>query len=199
MQVSHGHVSGSVSAHQRTNGPGGVPSRAAQRNVLSCIYCREKKIRCNRQNPCSNCVKVRVECIFPRPARVVRKKRDTASAELSARMARLEETVVSLNENIKWRIDTMASPAVSLSPPAIESTADISDTENRGDLVNHPSRKAPFAGRPVQDRRATVTEDRNFYYQDTFDQATREEVRMALVAWCQNYGTSFRASPCKCQ
>lgn len=199
MEASHGHVSGGVGVHRRFNGPGGAPVRAAQQNVLSCIYCREKKIRCNRQDPCSNCVKVRVECIFPRPARIARKRRDTASAELSARVRRLEETIFSLSENIKRKFDTMASPAVSSSPPVLESPADTSDTENGAGLVNCPSRKAQFAGRLVPDKRDTVTEDRNHDYRDTCDVATREEVNIVLVAWCQPYGILFRSSLCQCQ
>lgn len=199
MQASHGHVSGGVGAHRRSNGPGGAPLRAAQLNSLSCIYCRQKKIRCNRKDPCSNCIKVRVECIFPQPARIARKKRDTASAELSARMRQLEETVFSLSENIKGNIDTMASPAVSSSPPALGSTAGTTDTENRGELVNYPSRKAQFADRFVPDKRDTVTEGRNYDSRGTFGLATREKVRIVLIAWCQPYGTSFRASSCQCQ
>lgn len=187
-------VSEGVGARRRSNGSGGAQVRAAQQNVLSCTYCRGKKIRCNRQDPCSNCVKVRVKCIFPRPVRIGRKRKDTASAELSARVRQLEETIFRLNENIERKIDTMPLPAVSSSPPALESTADTSDTENRAELVHSPSRKTQFVGSLVPDHSNTVTEECNHGYRDACDLTTKEEVRIVLVTWCQFYSTLFRAS-----
>lgn len=38
-------------------------------NLRSCTSCRRRKVRCNKETPCFNCVKNGVPCIFPPPGR----------------------------------------------------------------------------------------------------------------------------------
>ncbi|KAJ6189976.1 fungal-specific transcription factor domain-containing protein [Penicillium mononematosum] len=125
------HVSGGADAHQR-----GVPSRAVKLKSLSCVYCRQKKIRCNRHDPCSNCIKANAECTFPRPARNAQKKRHTQTSELTARMRRLEQAIFDLGENIRLRDKTPASSAGSYSHPVRERSTDTNATVTPGDLVD---------------------------------------------------------------
>lgn len=37
--------------------------------VLSCVICRRRKLKCDRRDPCSRCVKSSVECIYSDPVR----------------------------------------------------------------------------------------------------------------------------------
>ncbi|KAL4866956.1 hypothetical protein BDV12DRAFT_187052 [Aspergillus spectabilis] len=52
------------------------PERRRRRPAVSCSLCRRRKIRCNRESPCSNCVKSKSEaCVYenlvsPRPQRL---------------------------------------------------------------------------------------------------------------------------------
>lgn len=42
----------------------------------SCIVCRNRKVRCDKQSPCSNCRRANIACVFPsadRPPRWVRR------------------------------------------------------------------------------------------------------------------------------
>ncbi|OJJ84447.1 uncharacterized protein ASPGLDRAFT_126650 [Aspergillus glaucus CBS 516.65] len=58
---------------------------------LSCATCRRRKVRCNKIDPCSNCVKAGIPCVFPEP---VRNHRQCASREdVMARLRQLEDTV----------------------------------------------------------------------------------------------------------
>lgn len=58
---------------------------------LSCATCRRRKVRCNKIDPCSNCVKAGISCVFPEP---VRNHRRCASREdVMARLRQLEDTV----------------------------------------------------------------------------------------------------------
>jgi hypothetical protein len=41
----------------------GPQPRARRQDPVSCNFCRLKKLKCNRQSPCSNCVTRKVECI----------------------------------------------------------------------------------------------------------------------------------------
>ncbi|KAL2871069.1 putative C6 transcription factor [Aspergillus lucknowensis] len=63
--------------------------------LRSCITCRRRKVRCDKRNPCSNCVKAGIECMFPPPGRAPRKtKRPPAeNAELLSRLRQLESIV----------------------------------------------------------------------------------------------------------
>ncbi|KAL3462228.1 hypothetical protein BJX64DRAFT_277308 [Aspergillus heterothallicus] len=44
---------------------GSAPERRRRRPAVSCTLCRRRKIRCNRESPCSNCVKSKTEpCVY---------------------------------------------------------------------------------------------------------------------------------------
>jgi hypothetical protein len=63
---------------------------------LSCITCRQRKIKCNKENPCNHCTKVGVECVFPNRVRVPRSKQTASKSrdvELLKRISRLESLV----------------------------------------------------------------------------------------------------------
>ena len=53
------------------------PSASASAPKLrSCVVCRSRKVRCDRQSPCSNCRRANVACVFPstdRPPRWARR------------------------------------------------------------------------------------------------------------------------------
>ncbi|KAI0471129.1 fungal-specific transcription factor domain-containing protein [Xylariaceae sp. FL0804] len=64
--------------------PSGKPTR-----VLACVLCQSRKIKCDRNSPCANCVKANVSCVpsTPAPAR----KRRRPNQDLQQRLARCEE------------------------------------------------------------------------------------------------------------
>ncbi|KAH6678168.1 hypothetical protein B0J14DRAFT_316481 [Halenospora varia] len=42
------------------------PERRRRRPTVSCVLCRRRKIRCNRESPCSNCIRSKNEnCVYP--------------------------------------------------------------------------------------------------------------------------------------
>jgi len=47
------------------------------RPIYSCIRCSDRKVKCDRQQPCSGCMKHSAECIF-RPAYTPRKRQKRA-------------------------------------------------------------------------------------------------------------------------
>lgn len=65
-------------------------------NPRSCVTCRKRKVRCDKQQPCSNCVRARIPCQFPAPGRAPRRPRKTPDGELLARLRKLEGVVKSL-------------------------------------------------------------------------------------------------------
>ncbi|KAK2872039.1 hypothetical protein FQN49_002615, partial [Arthroderma sp. PD_2] len=65
-------------------------------NPRSCVTCRRRKVRCNKHHPCSNCVKAKIECVYPSPGRAPRKSKKPRDTELLARLRTLENIVKNL-------------------------------------------------------------------------------------------------------
>jgi hypothetical protein len=74
---------------------------STQANARSCVTCRKRKVKCNKVQPCSNCARAKIECIFPGPGRAPRKSRKPPDGELMDRLRRLEGVVQSLNAQVE--------------------------------------------------------------------------------------------------
>ena len=57
----------------------------------ACSLCQRRKVKCDRKEPCRNCAKARVECIFRAPVPQRRRHRKPAEVTLLARLRRYEE------------------------------------------------------------------------------------------------------------
>jgi len=63
---------------------------------ISCIVCRQRKVKCDKQQRCSNCAKAGIECIYSVPARPRRRigngrsPEDVSREELIQRVRRYE-------------------------------------------------------------------------------------------------------------
>lgn len=79
------------------------PSSAAgpTPNPRSCVTCRRRKVKCDKNNPCSHCVRAKIDCVYPGPGRAPRKSRKPPDAELLERLRRLEGVVSSLNAQVE--------------------------------------------------------------------------------------------------
>jgi hypothetical protein len=71
-----------------------TPAHFSSRKRLSCTSCRQRKIKCNKADPCDQCLELGIGCIFPtRRIRAPRNKENalnTRDAELLRRISRLE-------------------------------------------------------------------------------------------------------------
>lgn len=59
------------------------------KRVLACALCQQRKVKCDRKYPCSNCNKFRVECIPTQASR--RRKRRFPERELLERLRKYED------------------------------------------------------------------------------------------------------------
>ncbi|PGH10193.1 hypothetical protein AJ80_07552 [Polytolypa hystricis UAMH7299] len=85
-----------------------APRSMSYLNPRSCITCRRRKVRCDKRHPCSNCVRAKIDCIFPAPGRAPRKSKKPADAELLARLKRLEGVVQNLGAQVDGEDDLQA-------------------------------------------------------------------------------------------
>lgn len=79
-------------------------------NPRSCATCRRRKVRCDKQMPCSNCRRGQIPCVFPAPGRAPRRPKDPNApsrsgshreAELVRRLRKLEGIVEELSEQVE--------------------------------------------------------------------------------------------------
>src|ERR1700721_2554879 len=80
----------------------------------SCILCQQRKVKCDRQKPCSNCIKSRVDCIPSPPAPPRRRKRQNPELELAARLRRCEELLKSHGVKIESDLNNDGPNRVSM-------------------------------------------------------------------------------------
>ncbi|KAH0833587.1 hypothetical protein AYO21_05266 [Fonsecaea monophora] len=85
--------------------------------AFSCIRCFERKVKCDKQSPCSNCAKSNVECIFRIPPAPRRRKKRTHEELLLARLKKCEELLRSKGVDI----DNELTPTVPLALTTVES------------------------------------------------------------------------------
>jgi hypothetical protein len=62
------------------------PAPAAQK-PRSCVTCRQRKVRCDKQTPCSNCRRGGIPCVLPSPERTPRWARRLARNNAAAAAA----------------------------------------------------------------------------------------------------------------
>ncbi|KAF1734080.1 Bikaverin cluster transcription factor bik5 [Beauveria bassiana] len=73
--------------------------------IRSCLGCRTRKIKCDRQKPCDGCQRVEADCVYPsgpgrapkKPRRAIDKRVIDRLADLEALVRRLEDT----DKNVK--------------------------------------------------------------------------------------------------
>jgi hypothetical protein len=71
--------------------PESIPSPSSKiTRGHSCILCQQRKVRCDKQKPCSNCIKARAECIPSAPAGPRRRRRKLTETDLVGRLRRYE-------------------------------------------------------------------------------------------------------------
>lgn len=61
-------------------------------HALSCVNCRQRKVKCTKTSPCPHCVRGGLECIFP-SRKKDRRPRTNRNHELLNRLAKLEAIV----------------------------------------------------------------------------------------------------------
>ena len=85
------------------------------RKLASCNLCRRRKVRCDKANPCSNCLRAGVVCVSTTLSRVPRGRhgsRRKPDGELLKRIAKLENLVKNL-EAESGGVPPVASPVSS--------------------------------------------------------------------------------------
>lgn len=115
-----------LNANARKDSPGSL-------HVRSCVTCRRRKVKCDKQDPCAHCVRGKTECIYPAAGRAPRKPRQTSGkqvgdreAELLKRLRRLEGVVEELSGQVELGSVRQSPASDQLSPSRDASVMDQS-------------------------------------------------------------------------
>lgn len=125
--------------------------------IWSCVICRRRKVRCDRRDPCSNCVKNNIECHFPVTGRIPRRNQNPGAykspaqkqSELLSRLRRLESVVTELAAQVEdGSQDPRASTAPGPSGAVSISSSETGPTpvESEDPSVTEPSLTASSTG-----------------------------------------------------
>lgn len=119
-----------AAAAAATTGPGSGPIQ----HPRSCVVCRQRKVKCDRQQPCSNCTRAGCACVYPtgRGRAPKRARRVVADAQLVDKLARLETIIQRLAEEngpglVKGGGSHGGGPSPSLQPQLLPKESSSSD------------------------------------------------------------------------
>ncbi|KAE8381180.1 fungal-specific transcription factor domain-containing protein [Aspergillus bertholletiae] len=107
----------------------------------SCLNCRQRKVKCDRCSPCSNCVKAEKKCSFIPPVRGKRQRTKPPREGLHAKLKRYEELLKSYGANLEQSGDcdseseTASQPDVELDEDAVPSSGRPNIEEAKPKLV----------------------------------------------------------------
>ncbi|KAI0509643.1 hypothetical protein F5B22DRAFT_320988 [Xylaria bambusicola] len=117
---------------------------ASSQKPRSCVVCRSRKVRCNKESPCSNCKRAGIPCVFPsadRPPRWAKRlerfAHNAAAEERSARAvapptAQVMERLRNL-ENLVKDLTSQLEQAHALSNPSTGNSPASSANDRDGD------------------------------------------------------------------
>jgi hypothetical protein len=88
------------------------PRRTRNRLITSCLECRRRKLKCDKQKPCNNCTKLSRPCVFIQ----VDPQTQAKLAEVKEKMGMLERT---LEEEVASKTSKRSSNSPSYEAPVL--------------------------------------------------------------------------------
>jgi hypothetical protein len=92
--------------------PGSEPAKEV--HALSCVNCRQRKVKCSKTYPCPHCLRGGLECIFP-SRKKDRRPRTNRNHELLNRLAKLEAIVGQVDPDA---VTSTSGPLPAVAAPA---------------------------------------------------------------------------------
>lgn len=81
------------------------------------MLCQQRKVRCDQQKPCTNCVRAQVECtVMPLPPPKPRQKKQSLDRALMDRLHRYETLLAQHGVGVDGELAALKSPRPSRDP-----------------------------------------------------------------------------------
>ncbi|CVK96752.1 related to bikaverin cluster-transcription factor [Fusarium mangiferae] len=125
--------------------------------LRSCTFCRQRKVKCDRQKPCSNCLRANNVCSYPAGrGRAAKKPTRTLDTRLVDRLQKLENIIKQLTS----QVDATANALPSSNGTDGESVSTPSGTRNNPSGVDN---SAPDASIDQQLGRLMIEDSKSYY------------------------------------
>lgn len=110
------------------------PSTSRSRVERSCVICHRRKVRCDKQSPCSQCARGGYTCLYPQAGPPVRRVRKTTITDVASRISELERTLISVSR--EQDVPLSIRPSSSAASPSLGRRAESDPgDESRSDEV----------------------------------------------------------------
>ncbi|KAH6657802.1 fungal-specific transcription factor [Truncatella angustata] len=93
-------ASGADTETQPSQEPAPHTQRRRSQVKRSCSLCHRRKIRCDKQEPCAQCIRGGHTCFYPLPVPPTRRVRKTTIADVASRISDLEKTLVAVSGEV---------------------------------------------------------------------------------------------------
>ena len=124
--VDNGEPSNEPPMDESQAPPSPTASVRHKRAERSCLFCHQRKIRCDKRSTCANCARADVLCCYPGPELSGRRLPKSTIAEVAARVTRLERTITAISKDRSHTDSNLYPMSDSKSPPGEVS---ISETQ----------------------------------------------------------------------
>jgi len=166
-----------------TPAPATASTSTQPAHLRSCNLCRQRKVKCDRRQPCSNCVRAEATCVHPPGAgRAAKRPRQVVDVKVLDRLAQLESTIRRLQQQTK---DTHAPPGVVSRDGPLSSPSPPTPVTSRGGgdvTANEGSSPAAVTGTQVTGfGRLLVEESQSRYVSNILWADLTESVSIIIV------------------
>ncbi|KAK5630323.1 hypothetical protein RRF57_006038 [Xylaria bambusicola] len=102
-----------------------APPHIKPTKILACVHCQYRKIKCDRQQPCSNCIKAKIACKPSTPAPPHKRRRP--NQDLLERLARCEQLLKQYADgNVPAQVEPSFATAAASGSNSIASSQPVS-------------------------------------------------------------------------
>lgn len=116
---------------------------------FSCYACRQRKVKCDRREPCANCVRADAACEYVQPTRGKRTKTKPPRESLHAKIARYERILEKHGEGLTPSLDHDGQSSVAESVIATPAThAETAVRRQHASAPNPPSQAQAISTEP---------------------------------------------------
>lgn len=121
---------------------------------FSCLPCRQRKVKCDRRSPCSNCEKTDKECSFVAPVRGKRKRTKPPRESLHAKLRRYERLLESYGDTGELSVQSSVTSDVELDSDAssLRQRPGTASPQGDSDTVKKPRGQQEPEARLVVDK-----------------------------------------------
>ncbi|KAK6359222.1 hypothetical protein TWF696_000386 [Orbilia brochopaga] len=178
-------MSGAVETKEPVSPRGQSPDAAAETSSypkprsFNCIVCKNRKVKCDRQMPCSTCAKLNFECQYIEPGPRKKRKSSSKHENLMQRLNKYEELLKQVESNVRL-LDGVELPNET-KPPVLDSPKDSSSSErvNKKVKLDNQSDKAYECCQVLKkDKGAILTAtNRTRYYENNLWNSLKDELQ----------------------